>query len=106
MIYSCWNQGKSAFDYYEDDKQQASLNAPAPSHISSRTLGSTVDQAGWPLPANARYVGTGTAAVGKVASRSSSRALGAVDFGSPTTKAALLIVSGFLAWKYLLKAKR
>lgn len=106
MIYSVWNQGNSAYDYYEDDVKQASLNAPTPKHLSNRTLGSTVDQAGWPLPAGARLVGSGPSAVGKVASRTSGRALGAVDLGSPTTKAALLVVSAVLIYKYVVKGRR
>ena len=106
MIYSCWNQGKGAYDYYEDAARQESLNAPSPKHLRSSSLGATVDQASWPLPAGARYVGSGAAAVGRVASRTGGAALGAMDLGSPTTKAFLLVVSAALAWKYLLKGRR
>lgn len=105
MISSVWNQGKGKYDYFEDGSKQASLNAPAPSHLRERTLGSTVDQAAWPLPSASRYVGSGDAAVGRVCARGASP-LGAIDTASPTTKAVLLIGAGLLAWKLLLKKGR
>lgn len=105
MMFSVWNQGVGAFDYFESGGRQASLNAPKPSHIVSRTLGSTVDQAAWPLPSAAKYVGSGPTAIGRVASRGG-RALGADDGSMSTVKAVLLLGAGFLAWKVLVPGGR
>lgn len=106
MVSSVWNQGKGKYDYFEDGSMQSSLNAPSPSHLTSRTLGSTVDQAGWPLSGAARYVGSGDAAVGRICARRGGMALGAFDTASPTTKAVLLVGCALLAWKFLIKKGR
>jgi hypothetical protein len=103
MIYSVWNQGLGAFDYYRGGTAQTSQNVEKPSHLVNRTLGSTVDQAAWPLPGNVVKIGSGPHAVGRVASRGGAiSAIGA--FGDDTTslvQAGLLVVAGMLAWKYL-----
>lgn len=102
MIYSVYNVGARGYDYYENGAAEASANVEKPPHLVSRTLGSTIDQAAWPLPANAKLVGHGEHAIGRVASRSSGSALGAFELGNLTvTKAALLAVSAFLVWKYV-----
>lgn len=106
MKYSIWNVGKGLYDYYEDAREPSSQNTPKPGHLANRTLGSTVDQAGWPLPGDARLVGTGDVAIGRVASRLSTNALGDAVFGSPLAKAAALLVSAILAYKYLLPKRR
>jgi len=90
VIYSVWNQGAGTFDYYETTEQQNMLNVERPTHIQSRTLGSTVTQAAWPLPASARKVGQGPIPRGKIAARKSAAALGEVTTGSSVTKAALV----------------
>lgn len=106
MIYSVWNQGVGAFDYFEDDSKQQSLNAPTPKHIGSRTLGSTIEQAAWPLPAVVRHIGSGPQAVGKVASRASGGSpLGAI-VDNELAKAGLLLGCAFLMWKYVVKGPR
>jgi len=106
MIYSVWNQGKSSYDYYEDASQQVSLNVEKPSHVVNRTLGSTVDQAAWPLPLAARTVGSGDAAVGRIATRKKLGGLGDDLATSPTVKAGLLIGAAYLIWKYVAKPGR
>lgn len=105
MKYSVYNFGKGAFDYYEDARQNHSLNAPKPSHLVSRTLGSTVEQASWPLPSDARLTGSGPVAVGRVASRGGG-ALGDAVLGSPLGKAAALLAAAILAYKYLVPRRR
>lgn len=107
MMYSVWNQGAGVFDYYEDSRTQDTLNAPMPAHVGHRTLGLTVDQAAWPLPADARKVGEGGVAIGRVASRASSRALGdVIGTSNPLVKAGLLLAAAALAYKYVLKGRR
>jgi hypothetical protein len=106
-MYSVWNQGLGAYDYFESSAQQASLNAEKPGHLVSRTLGSTIDQAAWPLPGNVRHVGSGENAVGRVATRKS-LAMGAdaETSSSPLVKAGMLAAAAFLIWKYVVKAPR
>ena len=104
MRYSIWNQGAGAFDYYEDDRVQDVLNVEKPSHLVSRTLGSTVDQAGWPLPATARHVGRGEVPVGRVAVRPGAAALaGFPDFS--LLQMTLLGVAGIVAWRFLRRSR-
>lgn len=107
MRYSCWNQSLGAFDYYEGGAEQRVLNTEKPKHLVSRTLGSTVDQAAWPLPAGARKIGSGPDAIGRVAVRKMN-ALGDDAGGDNTSlmKAALLAGAGYLLWKYVVKAPR
>ena len=104
MRYSVWSFGKGAYDYYEDARQPTAQNAPRPGHLANRTLGSTVDQASWPLPADAKLVGSGSVAIGRVASRGG-QALGDT-LSSPLGKAAALLLSAILAYKYLLPKRR
>lgn len=106
MHYSVWNQAVGAYDYFESPDQQASLNVERPGHLVSRTLGSTIDQAAWPLPGNARHVGSGSDAIGRVATRKS-LAMGADDASSSSlVKAGLLAAAALLVWKYVVKAPR
>lgn len=105
MIYSVWQQAKGVFDYYQTPNGAAKLNTEKPSHLRNRTLGSTVDQAAWPLPANATLTGSGQQAVGRVATNKSSSALGDASSDS-NTKILLLALSGFLLWKYVVKPGR
>lgn len=105
MLYSVWNQGVGGYDYFEDGSKQATLNTPAPSHIPSRTLGSTVDQAAWPLPPSAKKVGSGAQAIGRVASRGGGASLGDIVDGS-LAKAGLLAGCAFLLYKYVVKGRR
>jgi hypothetical protein len=107
VIYSVWNQGAGRFDYFEDGVPNAKANAPKPSHLVSRELGSTVDQAAWPLPAGARRTGSGSVAIGRVATRKSAAALG--DFvlsDSPLIKAGLLLFAGALLVKFVVPKPR
>lgn len=67
MRYSVWNSQQRLYDYYESASVPTTTNAPKPQHLSSRTLGATVEQAAWPLPSDARKVGQGELAVGMVA---------------------------------------
>lgn len=101
MHYSVWNQGQGRFDYYQDHRVQAELNTPAPTHIPARPLGSTVDQAAWPLPADATPIGHGLVPVGRVAARPrAAGALGAAD-RDDAVRAGLLLLAAVVAWKVL-----
>ena len=106
MIYSVWNQGAGAFDYYKSAKAQEQLNTEKPRHIANRALGSTVEQAAWPLPPVVRHIGSGPNPVGRIAVRNNGLALGAIGDDLPLVKAGLLFVAGMLAVKYLLPRHR
>lgn len=69
MIYSEWNQGRRQYDYFETPVGQFTANTPAPKHLRQRKLGTTVEQAGWPIPKNARHVGAGDYPRGRIGTR-------------------------------------
>lgn len=98
MIYSVWNQAAQVFDVFEDDRPQAELNAPAPAHLRARTIGATVDQAAWPLPAGARRTGTSHVAVGRIATAAGGAGLGGVVADVVGSRLGMLALGGALAW--------
>lgn len=105
MRYSVWNPAARAFDYYESAAVPLTTNAPKPDHLRSRTLGSTVEQAAWPLPSDAVKVGAGDVAMGRIAVTPAARraALGAADGASGLVKAVALLGAGALAVHFLTK---
>lgn len=105
MRYSVWNQGAGLYDYYEDKRQQGTLNAPAPTHIGHRALGSTVTQAAWPLPGDAKKVGQGSVAVGRIAARPETSLLGLGESFTerPLVKAGLLTTAAILIYKFVVR---
>lgn len=104
MIFSVWNQGGCCFDYFDDGKPQLTVNTEKPDHIQHRELGSTVEQAAWQLPAEARLVGHGHAPHGRIA-MPAGQALGSDDNAMSSLKIGLLGLSALLAFK-LLKGPR
>lgn len=106
MIYSVWNQGAGDFEYYETSAEQPSLNVEKPDHLVSRTLGSTIDQAAWPLPPGAALVGRGSAPVGRIASRGGGASLGDDEGDVTMVKVGLLVFAAFLLWKHMAPAGR
>lgn len=103
MIVSQWNQGLGAFDYFEGAHEQQELNTEKPKHLVSRTLGATVDQAAWPMPAGMRKIGSGPDAIGRVATSKRAGALGDSVGDMSLVKAGLLGLSAYLIWKYAVK---
>jgi hypothetical protein len=97
MIYSVWNQGKELYDYYESPEVNNKLNTPKPKHLKNKPFGLTVTQAAWPLPSNARYVGSGDIAKGKIASRPG--ALGAFEGSGSMMPLLLLAGVAVILWK-------
>ena len=76
MIYSSWNQAQGAYDYWQTPGGgEPKINVEKPTHIASRALGSTVEQAAWPMPTNAVYVGSGEDAVGRITAPAGTDAL-------------------------------
>lgn len=101
MIYSVWNQSARLFDYYEAPGSEATANVEKPAHLRHRTLGSTPDQAAWPLPGGSKLIGQGEYARGRIASTGGS-SLGLFEDGDMLwMKLGLLGLSAFLVWRYL-----
>lgn len=107
-MYSVWEQALGAFRYYEDGRPQATLNADAPTHLASRALGSTVDQAAWPLPSGAREVGVGPTPIGRIAARRGYGAPldGVLEGDGALLKAGLLAGAALLLWRELRPRRR
>jgi hypothetical protein len=106
MIYSVWHQGRGDYDYFESSKQQSKLNVEKPKHIGSRTLGSTVEQAAWPMPPDAHLIGHGPDAIGRVAVARDGSALGddtTAASSSPLVTAGVLAVAAYALWHFVAK---
>ena len=99
MIYSVWNQGAKAYDYYQSSAQQNGANTPSPSHLKKTSLGMTPEQAAWPLPSDARKLGRGAFPKGRIARKGGAVALSGV--GGSEIQIGLLLVSAFLIWRYM-----
>lgn len=104
MIYSVWDQARRVYDYYDaPSKVDGLTSVPAPTHISSTTLGAAPDRAAWPLPSNAQPIGSGKYPRGMIAKRRGG--LGGLGFFSlDFTIDNLLpwVVVGFLVWRFVL----
>lgn len=107
MRYSVWNPGQRAFDYYDAAGDDVSAHAPKPTHLRARALGSTVEQAAWPLPVGATFVGSGDHAQGRIACARGT-ALGDADAsgGLGLLKIGLLVTAGVVGAKVLMGGKR
>jgi hypothetical protein len=101
VIYSVWNQPARQYDYYETATVQKGANTPSPSHIRSSSLGATIDQASWPLPASARKVGSGEFAKGRIGSRGGGNplTLGAFNMDTNTVVMLGLGAAAFMLWR-------
>lgn len=74
-MYSVWNRAARRYDYYQTS-ETGPTHAPAPTHVRSRGLGATPDEAAWPLPASAKHVGSGELPRGRIARAGGGLALG------------------------------
>lgn len=99
MIYSVWNQAKQAFDYYQTNGVQKKVNTEKPSHMRSRKFGLTVDQAAWPVPSGARYMGSGSMPKGRIGNLKGRAALS--GFEPNSANMLLLATAGLVAYKVL-----
>lgn len=99
MTYSVWNPLSKSYDYFETPVIGADLDSPNPRHIASRgtsELGFTVEDAAWPLPANAVRSGSGKAAQGMIAKRTQrSTMLGDFDISVPSAIGVYVAVGVF-----------
>lgn len=106
MRYSVWNPGQRQFDYYEGAGDDVGSHTAKPTHLRARALGSTVEQAAWPLPIGATFVGSGDHAEGRIAVARGT-ALGATDEGGlGLIKIGLLVAAGVVGAKVLMGKRR
>lgn len=107
MLYSVWNPSIRAFDYYDSPGTPALTNAPKPDHLRARELGSTIEQAAWPLPADAVKVGRGLQAQGMVAVTRQQRqqAMAGDDAPRSLLRSTLYLAGGALAAALLLGSR-
>lgn len=93
-VYSVWNG--AGFDYFEAASTPGDPSLPH--HIAKRSgkLGVVAEEAGWPLPAGARKVGSGPMAKGMIAHES----LGGLDLPGGNT---LLLIGAGIALYFFLK---
>ena len=110
MIYSVWDHAERRYTYYQSAEKSSATSAPKPTHLQSKTLGCTPEEAAWPLPSGVVKVGTGKYPKGFISTEKKgvAAALGFFDItdiiASPTK---LLVVgaAGYFAWKYFIEEK-
>jgi hypothetical protein len=98
MIYSVYNHDRKVFDYYEGMGPGGTHAGAPPSPLFGGGIGVAPEVAAWKVPPGARKVGSGELPRGRVASFGTVGGLGDIlDSTSPV----LLLVAGYLAWRYL-----
>ncbi len=100
MIYSVWSHANRRYDYFQTPTRTEDTNAPKPSHLGHDTLGLAPEEAAWPLPSGAKFIGSGKYPKGMIASKSSGGlGLGLIpDF--TLDNLVLYGALGFFAWHY------
>lgn len=66
--YSVWSYSKGAYDYYAGPSKGTTHAGTPPRARGSTQVGSTPEQAAWPLPLGAKLVGSGPTPQGRIAS--------------------------------------
>lgn len=100
MIYSVWDHAARAYRYYETSDRSAATSAPKPAHLRAAALGLSPEAAAWPLPSDAKLVGTGKHPRGFIASTKSGGALGMLPFNLTIPNLAIAGVLGFLLYRH------
>lgn len=107
MIYSVWSHADRAYDYYRTPERREATSAPKPAHLRFAPLGVAPEDAAWPLPPDAVLFGRGKYPKGHIATRKDvTQALeGFLGVDLTITNVALLGLSGWLLWKFVLKPR-
>ena len=86
MIYSKWKPSKGGYDYFEGKDKDIPLgnDLPIPSLPRGTDIGVASTEVGRPMPAGAKFVGSGQDAVGLIAPSERSSLHGLTD-AIPTT---------------------
>lgn len=112
MIYSVWNQADQAYHYYQTPGGDAETHAGRPKHLRQTPLGLAPEEAAWPLPSGARYVGRGEQPCGYIASsrsdglRNAGTALGILPFDLTIPNLVVLGGLAFVAYRWWQKHGR
>lgn len=102
MIYSVWNQSAGVWDYYETYERRMKANEPSPKHLRpAHKLGMTPQEASWPLPIEARPVGSGPYPKGRIAHPTGGQLSGFLGFDTQLLRWAALGAAGFFLWRKL-----
>lgn len=95
------NRRTRAYDYFESGEQEPWHSPPPPRAHGVNALGAVPEEAAWVLPASVKYMGSGSAAKGRVAVRSRSgrglsglAGLGAIEPAVAVVGAAAAMVVG------------
>lgn len=91
MIYSCFNDKLGLYEYYEDDRghpTNGDLPVPSNGAPDAGSIGLPAMDAGRPLPAGARRVGTGWQASGIIVQCSNLGVRGLSGLGQDLTETA------------------
>lgn len=105
MTYSVWDHKHRVYRYYETPERSEEAHAPRPAHLRPTQLGLAPEQAAWPLPSNARLVGSGERPCGQIASKQGGAALGILPVDLTVPNLVVLGALGFAAYHYLWRQK-
>jgi len=98
MLYSVMNTKSRRYDYYETGEAEPWHAPPPPRAKAATALGAVPEDAAWPLPPNARRVGSGDTAQGRIAIRRGSPiglpGLGAIEPALEVAATAAAMVAG------------
>jgi len=100
MIYSVWDHGERRYSYYKTPVKETSAHAAKPKHLAkSGKLGTSPEDAAWPLPSGARLVGHGKYPKGQIATTSQKSLAGCVGVDRQFFKTALIAAIGYAVWR-------
>lgn len=102
MLYSVWDPSARSYDYYQT-AAAAPTAPPDPTHLERKALGLATEEAAWPLPSDARWVGRGAVARGVVAAKRG--ALGSFA-GGKTAPAIGFALAAWLLWRSMRRGAR
>jgi hypothetical protein len=97
MIYSVWDAGSRSYDYYQTAAAPPTA-PPEPTHLRKEALGLAPEDAAWPLPGDARWIGRGKEAKGKIAAQRS--VLGDLASGKAPGVLIGLGVAALVLWRW------
>lgn len=105
MTYSVYNYQTKKYDYFwsPESVRAHAPKPPTPSGVGA--LGSTPDQAAWPLPYGAKKIGSGDNPRGRIAtSKGAMQTLGLGEFSfDNSTNLIAMGGLGYLVWRFFFR---
>lgn len=95
MIYSVYNYGAHAYDYYQGPDGVATHAGTPPMRKAKSQLGASPEQVAWLLPRGARKVGSGPLPKGYIASLDGEEA----SSGPDLVQLGIYAVIGYCVWR-------